>query len=115
MSTFLSAPLDTARYVTLPRFPKVEQDICFKVPADVTFHNVYTCVYDELVAARPERTLSTVSLVDIYQRDDDAEHKQVTLRFSIASYDKTMTDVEVATLLGGVSDATIQKLGAEII
>ena len=98
----------SAKYVQLPRFPKVEQDICLKVPAGVSHQELYNLVWNSLAEIQPENTLPSLSTIDIYQREDDSEHKQITFRFTIASYDKTMTDTEVSKMLEHVT-ATAQK------
>ncbi|HSW99619.1 MAG TPA: phenylalanine--tRNA ligase subunit beta [Patescibacteria group bacterium] len=90
-------------YVALPRFPKVEQDICLKVPAETTYKTVFDFVWSELGGACPENTLPSLGPVDIYQRDDDPAHKQITLRLSLASYERTLTDQEVASILEKVA------------
>jgi phenylalanyl-tRNA synthetase beta subunit len=51
--------------------------------------------------------------LDIYQRADDVQHKQVTLRLKIASYQKTLTDAEVSKLLESLAVTAKDKFGAE--
>lgn len=106
---------DTVDYVPLPRFPKVEQDICLRVPADTTYYQVHDFVRTELAKVQPDNTLPSLSPVDIYRRDDDQAYKQITLRYSIASYDRTMTDAEVAGMLDTVAAAAKEQLAAERI
>lgn len=108
--------LEAARqpaYTSLPRFPKVEQDICLKAPADTTYDTVFHFVWDKLAEVQPANALLGLSPVDIYQRDDDPDHKQITLRFSIASFERTLTDDEVAKLLDHVAEAAKVEIGAE--
>ncbi len=109
------AKKDTATYKALPRFPKVEQDICLKVAADMPYQQLFDFVQDELSKTQPKKTLSKLDPVDIYQREDDKAHRQITLRLSIASYERTLTDDEVNKLLDQVAAAAKQKLGAERI
>lgn len=105
------APVRT--YQPLPHFPKVEQDICLKVSADISFRAVYDFVAQKVAELQPEQALVRLSPVDIYQRADDQSHKQITLRLSIASYERTMTDEEVARLLDQVAAAAKDTLHAE--
>jgi phenylalanyl-tRNA synthetase beta chain len=102
-------------YVPLPRFPKLEQDICLKVSKDVTYAQVFNFVWSEIGVACPENTVPSLSPVDIYQREDDTEHKQVTLRLGLSSYERTLTDQEVAGILDKVAVAAQEKLHAERI
>ncbi len=112
----LDAPAEArAHYNALPRFPKVEQDICLKVPASATYASVYAFVAEHLQTNRPDKTYHTLIPIDIYQRDDDPEHKQITLRVSIASFERTLTDDEVSKLLGDVAEAAAQTHHAERI
>lgn len=101
------------RYVALPRFPKIEQDICLKVPAATPYQQVYDFVWREVETSKAPETLATLSPVDIYQRHDDGEHKQITLRLSIASYERTMTDAEVGKILDDVAQSAASALQAE--
>lgn len=105
----------TGQYVQLPRFPKVEQDICLKVSVDLGYQELYNFVWEKLSEVQPENTYPTLAPVDIYQRQDDQEHKQITLRFSVASYDKTMTDAEVSKMLDHVVTEAATAFAAERI
>lgn len=114
LSTFQDATA-AQPYVALPRFPKVEQDICLKVPAELPYAELFQFVWSQLDQNRPDNTYHSLAPVDIYQRDDDSEHKQVTLRLAVASYARTLTDQEVNGLLDSVSHAAREKFGAERI
>jgi len=102
-------------YQPLPRFPKVTQDVTLKVSAAVSYQQLVDFMNTEVMKARPENTLSNLELLDIYQKEGDTEHKQITFRLSIASYERTMTDAEVGKLLDAVSVAAHEKLDAERI
>jgi phenylalanyl-tRNA synthetase beta chain len=103
----------SSRYTALPRFPRVEQDLCLKVPASTPYAAVYQFVASHLDTNRPDKTYHTLTPLDIYQRDDDAEHKQITLRLQIASFERTLTDDEVSKLLASIAEAAQQTLQAE--
>lgn len=100
-------------YQPLPRFPKVDQDVCLRVSADMPYQKVYEFVESRVDDLKPEQTRFSLSPVDIYQREDDKEHKQITLRLSIASYEKTMTDEEIAKILDEVATSAKEILNAE--
>lgn len=113
VTTALSA--SSNRYNQLPRFPKVEQDICLRVPNDTTYQQVFDFVWTHLDQHRPDATYHTLGPVDMYQREGDTAHKQITLRLGIASYERTLTDTEVNTLLDHVASAAKKDLSAERI
>lgn len=102
-----------AKYKQIPRFPKVEQDICLRVETGVTYKRLYDLVKAGLDATKPENSQFNLSPVDIYKREHDEHYKQITLRLSIASYARTMTDAEVTELLDQVALIAKEKLGAE--
>ena len=104
-----------SRYRALSRFPKVEQDICLKVTAATTYADVQAATDAWIAQNRPEDTYYTLTPLDIYQRSDDPEHKQITLRLTIASYERTLTDDVVSALLDGVAEMAAQTLRAERI
>jgi phenylalanyl-tRNA synthetase beta chain len=103
----------TSNYTPLPRYPKLEQDICLKVVEGVKYGELYSLVLNKIDDIKPEHSLATLSPIDIYQRDDDSTHKQITFRLSIASYERTLTDVEVAKLLDEVATEAQDKFHAE--
>ncbi len=111
-----------SRYTPLPRFPKVEQDICLRVAADLPYQLLFDFVEKQLQSTQPDNVLCRLSPVDIYQRpyepsgqQSGAERKQITLRLTIASYDKTLRDSEVASLLDRLAASAQKAFQAERI
>ncbi len=113
--SFLLAGDQKGNYTQLPRFPKVEQDICLRVSADLPYVDLLLFAAAQLQHAGLEDAYSTLTPVDIYQREDDADHKQITLRLSIASYERTLTDQEVNKLLDQMAQSAQEKFQAERI
>ncbi len=102
-------------YVQLPRFPKVEQDISLKVPISLSYGELYEFANASLQEVLPEQARAALNPVDIYQRPDDAEHKQVTLRLRVASFERTLKAEEVNGMLDAVADKAKERFGAERI
>jgi phenylalanyl-tRNA synthetase beta chain len=102
-------------YQALPRYPKVEQDLCLRVASDVSYADLSTFVAHALVELKPEQAVVNQTPLDIYQRDDDAGYKQITFRLSLANFEKTMTDQEMGTILDSVSKKAHEAYGAERI
>ncbi|HSW36951.1 MAG TPA: phenylalanine--tRNA ligase subunit beta [Candidatus Saccharimonadales bacterium] len=102
-------------YMALPKYPKVAQDICLKVSAELAYQELFNFLWQEIEKSKPEQTMAKLSPVDIYQRDEDKARRQLTFRLSIASYEKTMTDTEVNALLDQVASSAHQKFDAERI
>ncbi len=102
-------------YVALPRFPKVTQDITLKVSADLKFQELSDFVHGEVEKSQPKNSFSELEPRDIFQRQDDKKHKQVTFHLRIASYDRTLTDTEVNKLLDSMAAAAHKRFGAQRI
>lgn len=100
-------------YVQIPRFPGLQQDISLKVAANLPYAELYNFVRDELKGILPEQVRSSVNPVDIYQREDDQDHKQITLRLAIASYERTLKADEVNGFLDAVAAKASERFGAE--
>ncbi len=115
IDTSILAGAAPSKYRAVPRFPKVEQDICLRVPADTAYDTLYSLLLDALQLAQPSHIVSKLAPLDIYQRQDDAAHKQVTLRYSVASYERTLTDAEVSKLLTEAAGRVAERLHGEII
>ncbi len=103
----------TPRYRSIPRFPKVTQDITLKVPTELPYQTLYDFVWAELTKLQPQQTMPVLQPVAIYQSEDDTAHKNISLRLSIASYERTLTDTEVSRLLGQLAEAALTELAAE--
>jgi phenylalanyl-tRNA synthetase beta chain len=98
-------------YKPLSRFPATDQDICFKVPAELLYDDLVLAVIDFL--RRDKELESTVSPVDIFQREDDTAHKQTTIRLRLGRADRTLTTVEVNELLEHLATHIRSALRAE--
>ncbi len=82
------------------------------IPAEITYHKLYDFVYVSLRDQLSIDMVWSITPLDIYQRPDDDAYKQITFRFSVASHDKTMTDVEVSGMLDKVATAASAELHA---
>lgn len=103
-----------SRYVTIPRYPRVEQDICLKVKVDLPFIELENLVRETL-DEHAHGAKVQLSAIDIYQRQDDEQHKQITFRVSVASYERTLTDEMVGRILDEIAKAAHQKFSAEVV
>ena len=103
----------TSGYTPLPRFPKVTQDVTLRIAAELSYQELFDFLAGELDKAKPENSLAGLEPIDIYQKEADREHKNVTFRLSIASYERTLTDAEVNKLLDALAAAAKEKFGAE--
>ena len=100
-------------YVPLPKYPSVSQDMTLKVPADLPYRTLYDVVFSAVTDADETNSRRLLlSPLDIYQRPDDLDHKQVTMRLTVASYEKTMTDAEVSAVLDKAAAAAGEAFGA---
>jgi phenylalanyl-tRNA synthetase beta chain len=113
LTPLLGLLTDESRYKPLPKFPSISQDICLRVPADLSYGELYAFVASHLAAKRPDQTSHTLAPVDIYQREGDTDHKQITLRLQIASFERTLTDDEVSLILESVAQAAHEQYAAE--
>lgn len=100
-------------YTPLLRFPATEQDVCLRVASDVRYADLEQLVSQALVA--DARLHVTVAPLDIYQREDDTDHKQITFRITLQHTDRTLTTDEVNSLLDAMVQAVQAQLSAERI
>lgn len=100
-------------YAQLPRFPKVQQDISLRLPVNTTYKELFDVAEAALTKAKPENSTLSLEPLSIYQREGDTTHKQITLRISLASYERTLTDGQVAKLLDIVAEQAKEKLQAQ--
>lgn len=101
------------QYVQTPRFPKVSQDVSLKVPATLAYAELFDCVQSALVEILPAKSVSSLTPLDIYQRTDDETHKQIALRLTIASHERTLKAEEVNGFLDAAAAKAGERFGAE--
>ncbi|MDB5176166.1 MAG: hypothetical protein JWM81_1024 [Candidatus Saccharibacteria bacterium] len=96
-------------YRTLSKFPATEQDICFRIPNILSYGELQQAVFSDLSVIKPPNSLLQISPLDIYQRQDDTDHKQITFRLRLTSYERTLTDKEVSNLVEQLAASLAQK------
>lgn len=109
----LTAAKPAKTYAPLPRYPKIEQDICLRVSADLPFTELAAFVAETLESLKPAETRLNLSPLDIFQREANDQHKQITFRVAMASFEKTMTDQEMSGLLDELSQKAAERFNAE--
>ncbi len=102
-----------ARYLPLPRFPTVWQDLTLKVTAEKSYAEVRGFVHRALEANAPHDTLIRLDDVGIYQAKGDQAHKNITFRVRITGQNRTLTDKEVSRVVEAIAGAAQKDLAAE--
>ena len=103
----------TKRYQPLPKFPKIEQDICLRVPSAVSYAQIWDLVQATLDQTNTNDNLSELTPVDIYQNPETPDVKQITLRIGLTSFTRTLTDAAAESVLQAVADAVRARFGGE--
>lgn len=98
-------------YVPLSRYPASERDICFQVTHGTPYSTILEAAETALQAS--ELAMRIIP-IDIYQAEA-SELKNVTIRLTITSYDKTLTSEEVAQVIEEVAQAVIAATNAAVI
>ncbi len=92
------------KYIPLPKYPKVEQDVTLKVPVELSFANLFDAIFSQMAILAPyPKYYFDIKPLDIYQHPDDPDHKQISLRVVIASYQGTLKSQEVNELLDKIA------------
>lgn len=102
-----------AKYVPLPKFPKVQQDITLKVPVGLGYSELFTFLWQELSNVSGDATLPILKPIGIYQSEEDKTHKNVTFRLWLSAYGRTLTADEVNKLLDDLALKSHEKFGAD--
>lgn len=100
-------------YRPLSRFPKVTQDISLKVPVEVSYEDVFWSVWRSVETSQIGESEFTLEPLAIYQPKEGDSHKTTTLRLTIASYERTLTDKDVVTVLDIAAESAKSEFGAE--
>lgn len=99
-------------YVPLAKYPSIEQDLCLRVEAGLAYQKVYDEVSKLALEHKPEDVNTTISPVDIYQDEKDTDHKQITLRLNLVSYERTLTTEIANKLLDSIAEGASKNLKA---
>lgn len=103
-------------YQPLNRFPELEQDLCLRSPADLTYRQLTDFVIKSLDTISKRLGYNfQVRPLDIYQKPGDQTHKQTTWRIISSHPDRTLTMEESNRLLDEVAGEAKTKLNAERI
>lgn len=98
------------RYRPWPRFPGVERDLAFLVPADTPAKSV-TAVLEE--AGGP--VLSEIKLFDLYSGEQvPPGYKSLAYSFVFRAPDHTLTEEEIEPVLAAIIKAAEEQLGARV-
>ncbi|MBC7708138.1 hypothetical protein H7Y63_02865, partial [Polaromonas sp.] len=103
----------SSSYQPLPKYPSLEQDICLRVPAKTLYAQVLKIAYEVLHITEYEALVTQVTPVDAYQRPDDADFKQITIRLTVASHERTLTETEVSKLMSAIAESAHARIQAE--
>lgn len=99
------------QYKPLSRYPGTERDVCFQVSRETTYEAVERAAKEALAI---EGLITSVGPLDIYQ-PEEGESKNITLRIGLTSYEKTMTNEEVSTILDIVIGAVLKSTDGKVL
>lgn len=103
-------------YRPLNRFPSSTQDICLKLPAAVDYQEADKFVWSALDKLAKRRGYNyEMETIDIFRKQNDAKHHQITWRINVSHPDKTLTTTEVSALLDDLAAKAKKELKAERI
>jgi phenylalanyl-tRNA synthetase beta chain len=98
-------------YEALSKYPGSDRDVTFQVSTDVA----YAQVYDAAKNALKEQSLrATVTPLDMYQPESD-DAKNVTLRFTLGSHDRTLTGEEVNAVMATVTEKVMTETHGRVL
>lgn len=98
-------------YVAPSKYPGTERDICFQVKADVTYDAVAQAARSVLGETGLETRLSPI---DIYQ-PENAETKNITVRLTLVSHERTLTADDANKIASDVAAAVINATSATVV
>lgn len=110
----LAVGANSKTYQPSSKFPKIEQDISLKVPAQIHFADVLTCLQDALTDKGIEDTITDIAPLDIYCAEGETT-KNMSFRLLIAGLNRTLKSSEVNTLLDTIAESAAKSFGAERI
>jgi phenylalanyl-tRNA synthetase beta subunit len=104
------------KYIPLNRFPSLEQDITLRTEAKTQYAKMEEFMRNKLDEAVKEHGYNyDLAPIDIFQKEDNKDFKQITWRISLAHSQRTLTTEESNKLLDKIANESKKELNAERI
>lgn len=98
-------------YRPLSKYPGTDRDVTVQVASDITYQQIY----DSAKAALAQSELiTTITPLDLYA-PETKETKNITLRFGLGAYDRTLTGDEVNNIMAEVTQAVTTATNGRVI
>lgn len=111
---FLSAFSDQKNYyLPLSRFPSVSQDLCLEVDSNLSYSDLKSEVDNSAMAVSPEDCSVQTQLIDIFTDEKLAGKKRITLRLTLSSYDRTLSEDVMSKLVADIAASASENLRAK--
>lgn len=98
-------------YAASSKFPSVERDVCFKVESAISYQQIIDTANDAVAGSGLDVKISPV---DIYQAEG-LETKNITIRVSFASFEKTLTGDEATAFMNSIIQSVVGATNAVVI
>jgi phenylalanyl-tRNA synthetase beta chain len=95
------------KFVPLPKYPVVRQDISMLVPVQVTVQEVTQII------EKADAQIIRVELIDFFEKKEWQEQRSLTFRYYIQDREKTLEKSDIDTISSTVVQA-VEKVGAEV-
>jgi len=103
-----------ASYEPLSKYPGTDRDVSFQVARDVTYGQVFDAAKNASVGVGNSGLRVGITPLDIYA-PESGETKNITLRFTLGSYEKTLTSDDVNKLMTDVTDKVTQTTNGRVV
>jgi phenylalanyl-tRNA synthetase beta chain len=111
-----NAAMPQRSYKPLNRFPSLEQDVTLRTDAKMPYATLAAFMQRQLDMAAKEHGYDFELLpLDIFQKEDEQEHKQTTWRINLMHPERTLTTEESNKLLDKIAAGAKNELKAERI
>lgn len=97
-------------YRPLSRYPSTERDVTFKVASTT----LYSSIQEAAISSDDMGVDITVAPQAVYQAED-ADTKNITLRFTLTPYEKTLSSEEANALIDAISGRVIESTNATVV
>lgn len=97
-------------FTGIPKFPNVQRDLALVVDKSVKFNEI-----EKATQSVKLNRLKSINLFDIFESDKlGFNKKSMAVSFTFSDKEKTMTDVEIDSMMNKLIDAYQKELNAEI-